>query len=172
MTGIDPIITALARLERPLRLTQAGLWAERLTRSFWPLWSIVLGTLAVLSFGAQDHVGVEVFWTAVLVVAGGLVWGVWYGVQRFRIPTRTEALVRLDSRLPGNPIAALRDTQAIGAGDPMACVSRSAAIGLPGRRCATRRPSERAIRRVRPYGPHTARGWQRAPLQPVRCSQT
>jgi len=118
MTGIDPIITALARLERPLRLTQAGLWAERLARSFWPLWSIVLGTLAVLSFGAQDQVGVEVFWTAVLVVAGGLVWGVWYGVQRFRIPTRTEALVRLDSRLPGNPIAALRDTQAIGAGDP------------------------------------------------------
>ncbi len=117
MTGIDPT-TALARLERPLRLTLAGLWAERMAQSFWPLWSILLAALAVLSFGVQDHVGVEVFWTAVLGVAGGLVWGVWYGVQRFRVPTRTEALVRLDSRLPGNPIAALRDTQAIGAGDP------------------------------------------------------
>ena len=33
-------------------------------------------------------------------------------------PTRAEALVRLDSRLPGQPIAALTDTQVIGTDDP------------------------------------------------------
>ena len=117
MTEIDPG-TALANLRRPLRLTWAGMWAERLVRAFWPLWSIALTTLAVLSFGVQDHVGLEVFWIGVLVVFGGAVWGVWFGMRQFAAPTRTEALARLDSRLPGNPIAALRDVQAIGANDP------------------------------------------------------
>jgi len=118
MTATDPTHAALARLERPLRLTWAGMWAERLARSYWPLWSILLGTLALLAFGVQDLVGLEVFWIATLVVTGGVVWGLWDGLRRFQTPTRTEALVRLDSRLPGNPIAALRDTQAIGARDP------------------------------------------------------
>jgi len=117
MTANDPN-AALARLERPLRLTWAGMWVERLVRAFWPLWSIVLAVLAVLSFGVQDHVGLEVFWIAAMIVAGGLIWGVLHGLRRFTAPTRIEALARLDSRLPGNPIAALRDVQAIGANDP------------------------------------------------------
>ena len=117
MTGIDPN-TALARIARPMRLTWAGLWAERVVRAFWPLWSVALATLAVLSFGVQDHIGLEVFWLAAMTVAAGGLWALWHGLQRFAAPTRTEALVRLDSRLPGHPIAALRDTQAIGATDP------------------------------------------------------
>ncbi len=117
MTDYDPD-TAISRLERPVRLTWAGLWAERVVRAFWPLWSILLATLALLSFGVQDHVGLEVFWIAVVVVLAGAGWGVWHGWRSFQAPSRTEALARLDSRLPGNPIAALRDTQAIGAQDP------------------------------------------------------
>ena len=117
MTGIDPN-TALARIARPMRLTWAGLWAERVVRAFWPLWSVALATLAVLSFGVQDHIGLEVFWLAAMTVAAGGLWALWHGLRRFAAPTRTEALVRLDSRLPGHPIAALRDTQAIGATDP------------------------------------------------------
>jgi len=117
MTDTDPN-TAIARLERPLRLTWAGMWVERLVRAFWPLWSIVIATLAVLSFGIQDHLGLEVFWISAMVVAGSTFWGVWHGLRRFAAPTRTEALARLDSQLPGNPIAALRDIQAIGANDP------------------------------------------------------
>ncbi len=117
MTISDPA-SVLGRLERPLRLTWAGMWVERVVRAFWPLWSVALATLAVLSFGIQDHVGLEVFWFGVLIIAGGLVWGLAYGLRRFSAPTRTDALARLDSRLPGNPIAALRDVQAIGAQDP------------------------------------------------------
>jgi len=117
MTGIDPT-TALARLEGPLRLTWAGLWAERAARAFWPLWSILLAILAALAFGVQDHLAVETFWFGAVAAACGVVWGLWSGLRAFRRPTRVEALARLDSRLPGNPIAALRDTQAIGADDP------------------------------------------------------
>ena len=117
MTQIDHA-SALARLERPLRLTLLGLWAERLSRSFWPLWSMVITTLALLSFGVQDHLSLEAFWfgAVAIVVAGA--WALWQGLRQFRRPTRDEAMIRLDSRLPGNPIAALRDTQVIGADDP------------------------------------------------------
>ena len=43
---------ALKRIETPLRLTLAGLWAERLCRAFWPLWSMLIATLAFLAIGA------------------------------------------------------------------------------------------------------------------------
>ena len=34
----DPALSAIAR---PLRLTLLGLWAERVTRAFWPVWTVV-----------------------------------------------------------------------------------------------------------------------------------
>ena len=40
-----------------------------------------------------------------------------WGIRAFLIPSAEQAIERLDSRLPGRPIAALADTQAIGAGD-------------------------------------------------------
>lgn len=105
-------------IERPLRLTLAGLWAERLTRAFWPLWTLVLGTFAALAFGAQDTLPIEVVWPA-LILSGlaGLAMA-WRGWRAFVVPTRTDALIRLDTRLPGRPLAALTDTQVIGADDP------------------------------------------------------
>ena len=45
---------ALKRIETPLRLTLLGLWAERLTLAFWPLWTITLAAVAAISFGLQD----------------------------------------------------------------------------------------------------------------------
>ncbi|MFZ0098901.1 MAG: DUF4175 family protein, partial [Gemmobacter sp.] len=56
----------LHRIRWPLRLTWAGLWAERLSRAFWPLWTVVLVGLSILSFGIQDMLPLEVAW-------GGLV---------------------------------------------------------------------------------------------------
>ncbi|MDR7126240.1 TIGR02302 family protein [Pseudotabrizicola sp. 4114] len=108
----------LKSIALPLRLTHIGLWAERLTRAFWPLWTLVLAVLAALAFGVQDHVAIEYVWGAAALVAVGALFALGLGLRTFRTPTRAEALVRLDSRLPGNPIAALTDVQAIGAGDP------------------------------------------------------
>lgn len=91
--------------------------AERVTRAFWPLWSVVLLVIAALMLGLHDMLPLEVVWAAavfaLLAVLGALVWG----VRVFRVPTRAEALDRLDRTLPGRPITALGDTQAIGAGD-------------------------------------------------------
>lgn len=111
---------ALARLERPLRLTLLGLWAERLARACWPLWSVAMVAVAALAFGLQDHLFIEALWSASVLVLLALAWALYHAIRSFRRPTREEALARLDSRLAGQPIAALRDTQATGAGDPAA----------------------------------------------------
>jgi uncharacterized protein (TIGR02302 family) len=107
----------LKRIETPLRVTLAGLWAERIIRAFWPLWTVAIASLAAASFSLQDLLPLEAAWFLMVMAALGLIWAAVHGVMSFRRPTRVEALVRLDARLPGQPIAALRDTQAIGIKD-------------------------------------------------------
>lgn len=101
----------------PLRLTRAGLVAERITRAFWPVWTLAFAAIAAVGLGFQDWAGLELFWTAALALPLGLVWALARGVRRFRWPSRDEALARLDATLPGRPLATLADEQAIGGED-------------------------------------------------------
>jgi uncharacterized protein (TIGR02302 family) len=117
MTGPKPQ-PPLKSLVWPVRLTLAGLWAERLARAFWPLWSLVLVALAALAFGLQDLGPLNYAQAAGAVVAIGGLMLLALGVKRFRKPTLADALDRLDATMPGRPIAALTDTQAIGINDP------------------------------------------------------
>ena len=110
--------TPLKSLIWPMRLTLIGLWAERLARAFWPLWSVILLVLAAAAFGLQD-LG-PLLWAQ---VGGGVIAALALallvlGLRRFARPTVTEALIRLDSIMPGRPIATLMDRQAIGQRDP------------------------------------------------------
>ncbi|MFO6464166.1 DUF4175 domain-containing protein [Jannaschia sp. KMU-145] len=104
-----------ARLRRQLRLTHAGLWAERVTRAFWPAWTAAFIGLAAY---ASDLVPPLWEWSligacsALVLVLAGL------GLRGFHAPTRAEARARLDATLPGRPIATLADDQAIGGSDP------------------------------------------------------
>ncbi|MDJ0827510.1 MAG: DUF4175 family protein, partial [Rhodobacter sp.] len=112
-----PSDDALRRLRWPLRLTFWGLLAERVTRAFWPLWSILLLIVAAPMLGAHETLPLEAVWGGAVLgplgLLAALVWGLW----RFRMPTGAEALDRVDRTLPGRPITALGDVQAIGAGD-------------------------------------------------------
>ncbi|WP_300551016.1 TIGR02302 family protein [Roseovarius sp.] len=114
----NPLRPVLTRLRRPLSLTWAGLIAERLVRAFWPVWSVLAAGAAMVMLGLQDFAPVEVVWS--VLVLGGLALVVFavLGALRFRFPRRAEALARLDAALPGRPLAALADAQAVGAGDP------------------------------------------------------
>ncbi|MDJ1015711.1 MAG: TIGR02302 family protein [Paracoccaceae bacterium] len=108
---------AWKRLKWPLRLTYAGMLSERAVRAFWPVASVLLAALAALMLGFQDMLPLEAVWGLGVLAALGAVWsGVW-GVLRFKRPTEAEVFDRLDRTLPGRPIAAVSDTQAIGAGD-------------------------------------------------------
>ncbi|AZQ69032.1 TIGR02302 family protein [Silicimonas algicola] len=108
---------AAKRLTWPLRLTYAGMLAERVVRAFWPLWSLVLLTLASLLMGLHEALPLEAVWTVGVVVVGGGLAALVYALRQFRAPLRSEVLARLDATLPGQPIAALSDRQAIGTGD-------------------------------------------------------
>ncbi len=100
-----------------LWLTHTGMLAERVWRAFWPFFSILMAGLAALMLGLQDLVTVETVWIVGSLVVLGLLAALGLGAQRFHMPTRAEALMRLDETLPGRPIQALMDDQAIGAKD-------------------------------------------------------
>lgn len=139
----------LKQIERPLRLTWAGLWAERLTRAFWPFWTIAIAVLALLAFGVQDVLPLEIAWFGMVSAAVGLIWAVWHGWRNFARPSRIEALVRLDSKMPGQPIAALHDAQAIGADDPASRAVWAAHRARMAARLSTARAVEPDLRLAR-----------------------
>lgn len=118
MTDTDGFLnSAFRQLRRPLRLTRWGMVAERVTRAFWPFWSILLLAVAALMLGLHETLPLEALWACVVVAAPGGVAALIRGDRKFHWPTPAEAQDRLDRTQPGRPIAALGDTQAIVAGD-------------------------------------------------------
>ncbi|MYM57233.1 TIGR02302 family protein [Thalassovita mangrovi] len=101
----------------PLRLTWAGLIAERVTVAFWPFWSVAMACLALLMMGLHRTLAVELVWSAVVVAIVSLALTFWFGIWKFRWPRRAEAVARLDATMVGRPLQTLADAQAIGAGD-------------------------------------------------------
>lgn len=114
------LATVLARVRWPLRLTWAGLWAERIARRFWPLATLVMAGLTAQGFAVFDLLPIEAAWLLVLALALGLLAALVWGLRGFHRPSRAEALARLDATLPGQPLATLADHMAIGGGDPAA----------------------------------------------------
>ena len=108
----------LAKIKWPLRLTWAGMWAEALVQALWPLVGVVLVVLAALILGLHDLVAVEVVYAAAAMVLIAVIGALGYAAWHFKVPRQIDALARLDASLPGRPIQALMDAQAIGAGDP------------------------------------------------------
>lgn len=102
----------------PVFATLVGMVAENAVRAFWPLWSVIFVCLAPLMFGWQDVLPLEAFWILVVIAATALIAALVFGLRRFKMPTQSDALARVDAALPGRPIAALSDAQAIGRGDP------------------------------------------------------
>ena len=124
------------RLRRALLLTWSGLFAECVTRAFWPLWSLVIAVLGVLMLGVQDRVPVDVVWAgAVITGLLGLVL-LLVGLKRMGWPRRSDALERLDATLPGRPLQALSDSQAVGARDDASAALWQAHLGRMARQAA------------------------------------
>lgn len=118
MTDDRKIPESLAtELRWPVRLTRAGMLAERITRGFWPVWTILFLLVAAFAFGLQDRLSTELLWVGLGGTGLGFALLVLRAVRGFRLPTEAEALERIDARLAGRPIAALTDAQALGKND-------------------------------------------------------
>ena len=117
MTDATPL-EALKRIKTQLRLTHLGLWAERASRAFWPLWTLTIAALGLLSLDILDLLPLEAGWFGLISTLLAGLWALVHGLRQFQRPTAQDAIARLDATLPGRPLAALGDTQAIGATDP------------------------------------------------------
>lgn len=146
MTETPSSELALSRLLWPLRLTRAGMVAERAVRAFWPVWSLMFVTVTGFAFGIAAAAPPLAVWSGLGVVAVALAALIARGVMRFSVPTHAEALDRLDRTLPGRPISALLDQPAIGAGDPAAQSVWAAHLRRMAARAATARAPEPDLR--------------------------
>ncbi len=105
------------RLRWPLRLTMAGMVGQALLHAFWPfltLWmtcAAFFGSGLIAALPAGWGIGMlAVFGLAILATLA-------HGAWNLRLPSGLDARARLDETLPGQPIAALTDSQAVGADD-------------------------------------------------------
>ena len=107
----------MRHLRLPVAATRLGMVAEQVVRAFWPFWTAIFLVLAPLMMGWQDLAPLEVFWGGAVISVVALVATLIWGIRQFRLPTTDQAVDRVDAALPGRPIAAVADTQAIGSGD-------------------------------------------------------
>lgn len=120
-TALDPVGTIRQRLARLASASRASLAWERLWPRLWLPAAIILTFLAVSWFGLWTHLPWQGRAAGVLITLAGLAASVWH-ILRTPLPTRRDALSRLDQSLPEahRPASALEDTLAVGAHDPVA----------------------------------------------------
>ena len=136
----------MRHLRFPVAATRAGMVAEQVVRAFWPFWTVIFLILAPLMMGWQDLVPLEVFWGGAVVSVLAFLATLGWGIRRFRMPTRTEALERVDAAMPGRPIAAIADRQAIGSGDAASEAVWKAHMARMAERTKEARPVEPDLR--------------------------
>ncbi|MCI4660386.1 MAG: DUF4175 domain-containing protein [Neomegalonema sp.] len=106
-----------ARLDRQTSRAQLSLFLDRLSSAAWPVLA------ALLSFVALTYAGLWSWmpdWTrlvVLLVLAGGVIWGLWRIWQRAHWPSRDDARSWLDEGFPDRPVQSFDDAQAIGRSD-------------------------------------------------------
>jgi uncharacterized protein (TIGR02302 family) len=144
----------LWRLRWQLRLTHAGLWAETVSRRFWPLFTLILACYAALVFGLFDAMPQR--WFALTLGGIGALATLFLlrGLVGFARPTAAQAQARLDATLPGRPLQALTDSPALGTDTPAGAALWRAHVTRMAERAATARaplPNLDLARRD-PYG--------------------
>lgn len=150
------VTTPRQRLERQLRLTRLIIAAERGLRLMWPVLPVTSLYVALQAFGILALV--SPFMAGVLqglMTISLLVISVRAGIL-FRIPSREEAIARIDAQLQGHPLATLEDRIAVGAGDAQAEALWTAHLARMAERAASVRTGRPDVR-LSAYDPFALR---------------
>ncbi|AMJ61669.1 TIGR02302 family protein [Bosea sp. PAMC 26642] len=116
----DPIEGTRQRLGRLATASRLSLVWERLWPRLWLPGAIVLLFLALSWFGLWTHLPWQGRVAGVVLFFAALTAGFWH-VAMMRLPTRQDALARLDQSMAGGhrPASALEDSLAVGSADPV-----------------------------------------------------
>jgi uncharacterized protein (TIGR02302 family) len=116
----DPIESIRQRLGRLAAASRVSLGWERLWPRLWFPAAIALVFLSVSWFGLWTHLPWQGRALGLALFAGALAASLWH-VARMALPTRREALTRLDQSLAGchRPASSLEDSLAVGSNDPV-----------------------------------------------------
>jgi uncharacterized protein (TIGR02302 family) len=108
------------RVRLYVSLAWSLLFAERLLAALWPALLIVAGFLAAALFGLLRLIPAWPQLIVLLLIAVGFLAAVWTGFRHFRLPSRGEAVRRVerDSGLEHRPITHLNDAQVSNLVDP------------------------------------------------------
>ncbi|RRH73926.1 DUF4175 domain-containing protein [Falsigemmobacter faecalis] len=128
------------RLRLVLALTRIGLWLERGARAFWPLAALLLTGFGLAALGGLHGLPLVALWSVLGLFALTALALLAVGLRRFQRPRMAEVFTRVDARLPGRPLAALRDAQAIGTSDPASAALWQAHLARMARAAAEARP--------------------------------
>ncbi len=101
-----------------IRRTRLGMVVEGALRAFWPLAAFLAALWAVLAFGLAEIASRNELRGGLALAGLVAMWLIVRGVRRFRLPSHAAALARVDATLPGRPLEALGDRQALGQNDP------------------------------------------------------
>ena len=127
-----------------LFLAACAIVMERTVRAFWPAWSLALAFYALLAFSNSLPGAVRIGMLAVFAAAVSAALAA--AIVRFRWPDRIEVRNRLDSGLPGRPLASIEDIQALGSSDPDSAAVWRAHIRRKAQAAAGARPPSPDLR--------------------------
>jgi uncharacterized protein (TIGR02302 family) len=116
----DPIEAVRLRLARLATASRVALGWERAWPRLWLPLAVVLGFLAVSWFGLWVHLPWQGRALGLALFGAALAASFWH-VVRLPLPSRREALGRLDRSVAGShrPASSLEDTLAVGSADPV-----------------------------------------------------
>ncbi len=110
------------RVLRATKLTRLSLMIEAVWRFFWPVFALFMAGIGAITLGLLDVISVWAAFAFLLCFVCGISFLIWRGSRAMRLaeawPSWGDALTRVDQALPGRPLCALTDAQAIGASDP------------------------------------------------------
>ncbi|MFK7941953.1 MAG: TIGR02302 family protein [Paracoccaceae bacterium] len=99
-----------------LRLTKWSMRAEAVVRAFWPAATLITLLAALALLGVFGAFGPVMHWVLLGLAGAGVAASLVWGGMRLELPSAEDISERLDASNPRRPLAALRDSLAVGRG--------------------------------------------------------